>query len=279
MSNKEKIQNQLKHYQEYLENEEKSKSTVEKYLRDVKKFLHYLNESDITKQNVIHYKKYLAAHYKTASANSMLTALNHYLKYAGYEECTVKVLRVQQQIFTKEEREMTVADYQRLVQSAKDSRISYVIQTICETGIRVSELEYITVEAVEIGKAVVDCKNKRRVILLSERLQNMLKEYIKKNGVITGSVFVTKAGTCLNRSNIWRDMKRLCKKAGVDERKVYPHNLRHLFARGFYAVEKDLVKLADVLGHSNINTTRIYTIETGRNHLKTMEQVHQYLMT
>lgn len=166
-----------------------------------------------------------------------------------------------------------------MVKTSDGTRLSYLIQTICATGIRVSELKFITVEAVKSGRTVVNCKNKRRVIFIPVTLQKLLKEYIKKAGIKSGSVFVTKSGKPLNRSNIWRDMKALCKKAKVNPDKVFPHNLRHLFARTFYSIEKDIVRLADLLGHSSINTTRIYTMETGDKHLLRLERAQKLLIT
>ena len=182
-------------------------------------------------------------------------------------------------MFVSEKKELTAQEYRRLLKAARGSRLELVIQTICETGIRVSELEFITVEAVERGRAVVDCKNKTRVILIPTALRKILLQYTKKTGVKAGSVFVTKTGKKLNRSNIWRDMKALCERANVDQEKVFPHNLRHLFARTFYSLERDIVRLADLLGHSSINTTRVYTIETGREHFNCLERMHRVLMT
>ena len=182
-------------------------------------------------------------------------------------------------MFVNEKKELTTAEYRRLLKAAQGTRLELVIQTICETGIRVSELKYITVDAVEQGRAVVDCKNKTRVIFIPSPLRKILLQYIKKSGIQAGSVFVTKTGKPLNRSNIWRDMKALCERANVAPGKVFPHNLRHLFARTFYSIERDIVRLADLLGHSSINTTRIYTIETGKQHLDCLERMHRMLMT
>ena len=266
-------------FEQKLIDEEKSSATVEKYLRDVRCFFAFLNEKEITKENVREYKSMLIKKYAPASTNSMLTALNVFLKFAGYYECQVKLLKIQKQIFINEEKELTKAEYQRLLQAAGGGRLSLIMQTICATGIRVSELEYITVEAVKRGKGIVDCKNKIRCIFIPKILQRKLKEYIHKKKIKSGSVFLTKNGKTLNRSNIWRDMKQLCKKANVSPEKVFPHNLRHLFARTFYMVEKDIVKLADLLGHSSINTTRIYMMESGKNHQNRIERVEKVLST
>ena len=266
-------------FEQKLIDEEKSSATVEKYLRDVRCFFAFLNEKEITKENVREYKSMLIKKYAPASTNSMLTALNVFLKFAGYYECQVKLLKIQKQIFINEEKELTKAEYQRLLQAAGGGRLSLIMQTICATGIRVSELEYITVEAVKRGKGIVDCKNKIRYIFIPKILQRKLKDYIHKKKIKSGSVFLTKSGKVLNRSNIWRDMKQLCKKANVSPEKVFPHNLRHLFARTFYMVEKDIVKLADLLGHSSVNTTRIYMMESGKNHQNRIEKVEKVLST
>ena len=258
-------------FEQYLKEEEKSEATIEKYLRDVRTFAEYLAGRPIEKAEIISYKEYLTNHYAPASVNSMLVALNGFLRFSGLSSYCVKILKIQRQIFYEEDKELTKEEYRRLVRAAEHTQLSYVIQTICGTGIRVSELRYITVEAVRAGKAVVNCKNKTRVIFIPAPLQKLLNKYIKKSGIQAGSVFVGKNGKPLDRSSIWRRMKALCAKAGVSPIKVFPHNLRHLFARTFYSIEKDIVRLADLLGHSSINTTRIYTIETGRQHIHYVE--------
>lgn len=263
----------------FLTEEEKSEATIEKYIRDVRFFGEFISTREITKQEVMEYKKNLIESYAPASVNSMLVSLNCFLHFIERPDCCVKLLKIQRQMFVSEKRELTTAEYRRLLKAAQGTRLELVIQTICETGIRVSELKYITVDAVEQGRATVDCKNKTRVIFIPSPLRKILLQYIKKSGIIAGSVFVTKNGKPLNRSNIWRDMKALCEKANVAPGKVFPHNLRHLFARTFYSIERDIVRLADLLGHSSINTTRIYTIETGRQHLDCLERMHRRLMT
>ncbi|MBS6474550.1 MAG: tyrosine-type recombinase/integrase [Clostridiales bacterium] len=273
------MEESLRKYKAYLEDEEKSAATMEKYLRDARTFLIYINGSEITKGEAIRYKEYLSQQYAPASVNSMLVALNRYLRFIGKGDCCVKLLKIQRQMFCREEKELTKEEYQKLVKASEGTRLSFVLQTICGTGIRVSELRYITVEAVMQGKAVVNCKNKTRVIFIPAPLQKLLKQYIKKSGLTTGSVFVSKNGKPLNRSNIWRDMKALCRKAGIAPGKVFPHNLRRLFARTFYGIEKDLVKLADILGHANVNTTRIYTVESGDQHASRMEKIQRLLTT
>lgn len=274
---------QIKLFENHLREEEKSKATVEKYLRDAHAFLSFLSdfpeEELICKEHTMAYKEYLIGHYAPASANSMLTAMNLFLRFTGKSGLCVKLLKIQRQIFCCEEKELNKEEYQRLINAANGSRLSYIIRTICGTGIRVSELQYITVEAVFAGKAIVSCKNKTRIIFIPGEVQKVLREYIKKEKVRSGPVFVTRSGKPLNRSNIWRDMKALCQKAKVSEKKVFPHNLRHMFARLFYSIDKDIVRLADLLGHSSINTTRIYTIESGRQHLAGIEKVQKILTT
>lgn len=267
----------LLQYQEYLKQEEKSRATLEKYLRDIRCFLAFLQEREISKEETIAYKEYLVKNYEPTSANSMLVALNGFLRFIGLERCCVRLLKIQRQIFCREEKELTQLEYKRLVKAAVGTRMFYVIQTICGTGIRVSELQYITAEAVRAGKTVVNCKNKTRVIFIPMPLQKLLKDYMKKTNIQAGPLFLGRNRKPLGRSCIWREMKSLCKKAGVAPGKVFPHNLRHLFARTFYAIEKDIVRLADLLGHSSINTTRIYTMETGDQNLYRLEKVQKFL--
>lgn len=272
-------QDVIRGFEDKLREDEKSPATLEKYIRDINAFAEFLVTRALTKSEVMEYKRQITESYAPASVNSMLVSINSFLRFIGRDACRVKLLKIQRQMFISEKRELTTADYRRLLQAAHGTRLSLVIQTIGETGIRVSELEFITVEAVELGRAVVDCKNKTRVILMPAPLRKLLLQYIKRAGIKTGAVFVTKTGKNLNRSNIWRDMKALCDKAGVSTEKVFPHNLRHLFARTFYSIERDIVRLADLLGHSSINTTRVYTVETGREHMNCLEKIHKRLMT
>lgn len=269
----------IRRFEQHLIAEEKSTATIEKYRRDIHSFFMFLGDRRISKEETVAYKEYLAERYAPASVNSMLIALNCFLRFIGMQDCCVRLLKIQRQIFCSEDKELTRQELHRLVKAAGDTRLSLVIQTICGTGIRVSELQYITAEAVREGKAVVNCKNKTRVIFIPASLQKQLKAYMKKSGVTAGAVFVTRSGKPLNRRNIWRDMKALCRRAGVASNKVFPHNLRHLFARTFYSVEKDIVRLADLLGHSSINTTRIYTLETGDKHRLCLERVEKKLLT
>ena len=256
----------LEAYREYLRDEERSRATEEKYLRDVKMFLAYVGErGEIGKETVREYKQHLAESYKISSANSMLAALNSFFGFLGKAEWKVKLFKVQAVCYSRPEREMTGKDYERLVQSAqrrKDEKMSMLIQTIGSTGIRISELRYITVETLEAGRAEIYNKGKSRVVLLPVELTRLLKKYCKRVGLVSGSIFITKHGNPMDRSNISKKMKELARAAGVNAAKVFPHNLRHLFARTFYGIEKDVVRLMDLLGHSSINTTRIYTMTT-----------------
>ena len=249
--------------------EEKSPATIEKYTRDVRTFKEYIQNRPLDKIVVLDYKNYLVDHYAIASANSMIASVNSFFRFCGWYELIIKPFRVQRQMFCTEEKELTKQEYMRLVSTAEsrgDWRIALILQTICGTGIRVSELSYITVETVQKGEAHVNCKGKTRRIFFVPELRRKLLAYIKEHRLVTGCVFVTKHGRPMSRIDIWRKMKSLCGMAKVSETKVFPHNLRHLFARVFYSIEKDIVMLADLLGHSNINTTRIYTVTTGEHH-------------
>ena len=265
----------------HLKNEEKSKNTTEKYLRDVRMFAAHFRGTEITKEMVIAYKsKLLAKHYAVRSVNSMLASLNSLFTFLGWSDCKVKSMKLQRQIYCPEEKELTKAEYLRLVNTAKrkgKERLNLILQTICGTGIRVSELEYITVEAAKSGKAVVALKGKTRSVFLVKELQKKLLRYATEQNISSGTIFITRNSKPLSRTNIWREMKGLCQEAGVNPQKVFPHNLRHLFARVFYGIEKDIAKLADILGHSSINTTRIYIISTGSEHRKRMENMHLIL--
>lgn len=261
----------------YLKSEEKSENTIEKYLRDVRAFSVYLNGDEITKEAVIAYKsKLLSMNYAVRSINSMLASINGLFSFLGWADLKVKSIKLQRQIYCSEERELTKAEYMRLVNTAKqkgNERLNLILQTICGTGIRVSELQYITVEAVKCGEAIVSLKGKTRTIFIVRELQKKLLRYAAEQGISSGTIFITRTGRPMSRTNIWREMKGLCEQAGVNPQKVFPHNLRHLFARVFYGIEKDIAKLADILGHSSINTTRIYIISTGNEHRKRMENM------
>lgn len=267
-------------FREHLILEERSKTTVEKYIRDVKAFAKYAEGGIITKETVIAYKKHLQETYAVRSVNSMLASINSLFAFLGWHDLRVKSLKLQQQVFCPEEKELTKAEYTHLCRTAErkhNERLNLILQTICGTGIRVSELQYITVEAVKRGEAVVNCKAKTRSVFIVKELKQKLLRYAAKQGIKSGMIFVTRTGKPISRTNIWREMKSLCAEATVDPQKVFPHNLRHLFARVFYGIEKDIAKLADILGHSSINTTRIYIISTGTEHRRRMETMRLIL--
>ncbi len=266
----------LNEFKGYLVEDEKSEATMEKYMRDIRRFTGYAAGRQIDKALTLAYKAALEEELALSSANSMLAAVNTFLRYVGWQDCCVKQFKVQKKAYCPEEEELTKAEYMRLIETAArkgNVRLSLLIQTICGTGIRVSELQYITVEAVQKGEAVVSCKAKARTVFIVSVLRKKLLKYIKEQHIRSGSIFITKNGKPMDRSNIWRTMKDLCKQAGVLPGKVFPHNLRHLFARTFYGMEKDIAKLADILGHTNINTTRIYIITTGAEHRRRMENM------
>lgn len=263
-------------FRDYLNEEEKSRATVEKYLRDIRAFSLWLEGRSVTKSLVIQYKQELMQHFSPRSVNSVLSSINAFFSYRKEYMLKVKLLKIQQQIFTDKQKELTKAEYERLLTAAKkkqNARLYFLMQTICSTGIRVSELRFITAEAVKKGCAQINCKGKLRQVILPPSLCKMLEEYMKKSKIKNGSVFVTKTGKPLDRSNIWAEMKKLCKSADVSAKKVFPHNLRHLFARTYYRMQKDIVRLADILGHSNVNTTRIYTVESGETHRRQMQHL------
>lgn len=255
----------IEQYKAYLIEEEKSKATVEKYVHDVSVFAAWLGKAELCKTEVLEYKEYIRTGRAPTSVNSVLSSLNSFFAFREQYALRVKTLKIQKQIFAKDEKELTKTEYDRLLNAAKakSNRMLYLLmQTICATGIRVSELKYIDTDSVKTGRAEVNMKGKLRVIVIPPTLCKMLKKYAENKKITGGSIFVTKKGKPLDRTNIWRMMKSLCESAGVDKKKVFPHNLRHLFARTFYAAEKDIVRLADILGHSSVNTTRIYTMGT-----------------
>ena len=267
-------------FMEFLTHEEKSQLTVEKYIRDARRFLCWLSGRELNKSQTLAYKAELVEQYAVASVNSMLSSVNAYLSFVGRGDCRVKIIKQQRQAFLPEEKELTKEEYSRLIQAAQDKpRLCLLMQTICSTGIRVSEHRFITVEAARAGQAQVRLKGKSRTVFLPGKLCKALLKYAKKQGIQTGSVFVTSSGQPLNRCNIWAEMKKLCATAKVSREKVFPHNLRHLFARIYYGMERDIVRLADILGHSSINTTRIYTMESGKVHKQQIERMPLLIIT
>lgn len=260
-----------------LINAEKAETTIDKYLRDIHAFMVWLDGKEVCKECVLRYKRELIEKYAPASVNSMLSSLNAFFDSREWYELRVKSIKIQRKIFSSKEKELTKTEYTRLLEAAKNKkneRLYYLMQTIASTGIRVSEVKYVTCEAVKSGQAVINCKGKIRQVFLPQKLCKMLKNYIRSQKIERGSVFVTKTGRTLDRHAIWKMLKDLCKIAGVSKDKVFPHNFRHLFARTFYSIQKDIVRLADILGHSSVETTRIYTMETGEIHRKQIEKMH-----
>ena len=270
----------MERFENYLIQEEKSKLTIEKYLRDVGRFLAWQGSAELTKNSVLDYKSELVEQYAVASVNSILSSLNCYFNFIGRGECRVKALKRQRQAFSSEEKELTKGEYARLLKAAESKpRLCLLMQTICSTGIRVSEHKFITVEAAKAGYAEVRLKGKHRIVFLPKKLCRALLRYAGAQQITHGSIFITATGKPLNRCNIWAEMKKLCLTAGVSREKVFPHNLRHLFARLYYGLDHDIVRLADILGHSSIDTTRIYTMESGNTHRMQMERMDLLLVT
>ncbi len=274
------LNQQLQQFRRTLYADEKSPATIRKYLHDVKKFFLYAQGQPVTKELVLAYKEHILEQYVVSSANTMLVSLNGFFSWAGIPELRVKTVKQQRETFRKD-KELTKAEYRRLLDTAQKQKkvwLKLVMETICATGIRVSELRHVTVEAVQRGAAKITCKGKHRQIFLPKKLCTKLKEYCRERKIKSGPVFVTKNGTALDRSNIWCAMKRLCQYCGVAEEKVFPHNLRHLFARIFLTIEKDITKLADILGHTSLNTTRLYTLSSGAEHRRRMNQLAKILL-
>lgn len=264
-------------FKTYLIEEEKSTLTIQKYIRDVTRLFTYLSsEQTLLKQLIIAYKEELMKTYTSASINSMLVPVNCFLSFIGLTECRVKLLKIQKRTCIEKERELTKKEYSRLLQAAlnqHDERLYLLLQTICATGIRVSEHSFITVEALKCRKTTVHNKGKTRNVFFPAKLRQQLLKYCRKLNIKTGCIFITKTGKPLDRSNIWKSMKKLCRVANVSSHKVFPHNLRHLFAFTFYSMEKDVVRLADILGHSSIETTRMYTMTSFQKYEKTLSRM------
>ena len=271
------FQKKLCLFRNYLLEEERSAATIEKYGRDVLSFLSWLSDrEEISKEVVVGYKQAIIGKYKTPSANSMLVSVNRFLDFIGKKDCQVKLFKIQRNPFRKKDKELTKEEYNRLILAAKaksSSRLFLMIQAICSTGIRVSEHRFITREALERGRITIYNKGKERVVFLPKKLKKCLLQYCRQNGIYSGPVFVTKNGTPVNRCNVWAEMKALCKEAGVSPEKVFPHNLRHLFAVTYYRMQKDIVHLADILGHSNIEYTRIYTFTSEEEHARVLSRM------
>lgn len=277
MNDKKITISQIRNFEVMLAAEERSSGTIEKYLRDVRAFGLWLGERSVSKEQAAQWKASLLENgYAPVTINSMLSSLNSFFRFCGWEDCRVKFLKIQRRMFREEARELTQVEYNRLVKAARDlkqGRLELLMETICATGIRVSEVQYITVEAAKQGRTEVHLKGKIRVILLPKKLCQKLLTYAKNKKIVSGEIFLTKNGKRLSRRQIWSEMKCLCRYARVEATKVFPHNLRHLFAVTFYKVCQDIVKLADVLGHSSIETTRIYLLTDGAEHARQLERL------
>ena len=271
----------VREYERHLRLAERSSGTIQKYLHDIRRFYQYLPRGKVlTKESVIAYKEELAAQYAVSTANAILVALNGLFSFLGWFDCRVKPFKQQRCIFRDKERELSEKEYLSLLKAAKrkgNQRLFYIMETLCNTGIRISELQFITAEAVRTGTAVVNCKGKQRKVLLPQKLRKELQNYCKRNKIASGAVFITRTGKPISRTNVWGEMKRLCKAACVEAKKVFPHNFRHLFAVSFYRLEKDIAKLADLLGHASIETTRIYVMESAESHIRQIERMRLYI--
>lgn len=266
----------IKGFMEYLREQEKSKSTISTYKRELFSLQMFLDDKPLTKSSLLAYKEIISAQYSPSSCNVSISAINGFLGYIGRKDLAIKPVRVQRKVFEEAGKELTKSDYNKLIRAAQvngQERLALIIQTICSTGIRVSELQYITVESIMTGKATISCKGKSRVVFIPTLLKQVLKKYVINQNITSGSVFVTRNGKPIDRSNIYHAMKKLCALTKISPSKVFPHNLRHLFARTYYTQTKDISRLADILGHSNISTTRIYTRETGAVHARQIESL------
>ena len=260
----------------WLYEEERSENTIEKYLRDIRRFAKCVGKTDLQKADVLDYKRKLCESYSPRSVNSVISSINAFFTFMGWYELKIKTLKIQRRIFADKSKELSKTEYERLLiaaQNRKNERLYYLMQTVASTGLRVSEIKYVTCEAVRQGQAVINCKGKIRQIFLPKKLCKMLKEYTKAKNIKSGSVFITRNGRPLDRCAIWKMLKNLCESANVEKSKVFPHNFRHLFARTFYSLQKDIVRLADILGHSSVETTRIYTMESGTEHIKQLQKL------
>ncbi len=277
MSTRKLTTKRIADFRALLQSEERSGGTIEKYLRDVRAFARWLNGREAEKETAAGWKAHLlGAGYSPVTANSMISAVNSFFRANGWEDCRIKFVKIQRRLFREEEKELTREDYIRLLDTARDlgkKRLALLLETICATGIRVSEVASITVEAAQLGKAQIQLKGKIRVILLPGKLCRKLIKYARQQKIASGGIFLTRSGKNLSRRQIWAEMKKLCAYAQVEPSKVFPHNLRHLFATTFYRASKDIVKLADVLGHSSIETTRIYLLTTGAEHTRQLERL------
>lgn len=264
-------------YARSLQQEERAAATIEKYTQDIRSFAVWLDGRPVTKERSAEWKEYMFSQdLAPATINAKISAINSLFGFLGWEDCRVKSLKLQRKVFREASRDLTAEEYRRLLNTASAAGevwLKLLMETICSSGIRVSEVKYITIEAVRTGRTDISLKGKIRTIILPEKLCRKLRKYAKQQKIVSGEIFLSKDGKSLSRNQIWRKMKMLCQKAGVERSKVFPHNLRHLFATTFYQVTRDIVKLADVLGHSSVNTTRIYLLTTGAEHARQMDKL------
>lgn len=267
----------VERYEKFLVADERRERTVGQYAARCRDFLRWLGEdTSVTKERVMAYREWLMGHYRDSSVNAKLVAVNGLLTFLGWSDCRVRQVKIQRQLFLPPEVELTKAEYFRLLDTARRKgkrRLCVIMQCLCATGVRVSELECFTLEQVKDGVIRVDCKGKVRPVLVPGPLKSLLLNYCREEKISAGKIFVTRNGKSVDRSNIWREMKALCQAAGVKPGKVFPHNLRHLFARTYYENTKDITRLADILGHSSIDTTRIYTAGTCREQEETLSSL------
>lgn len=277
MENRILLSDQIIEYTCFLRREEHALATIEKYLRDIREFAVFLDRKPVNKDQAARWKEQLlSSSLSPSTVNGKLSALNSLFRFLGWEDCRVKLLRLQRRLFHTPSRELTRAEYLRLLETARSigrCRLELLMGAICSTGIRVSEVQYLTVEAAQRGQTVIRLKGKIRTILLPGKLCRKLLKYARKQKIASGEIFLAKGGGSLSRKQIWREMKSLCRRAGVEPSKVFPHNLRHLFAASFYRACRDIVKLADVLGHSSIETTRIYLLSTSAEHARCLDRL------
>lgn len=264
-------------FRHYLEEDDRSIGTIEKYLRDINAFRRWLDGKELTKTLFIQWKEHLLTRgYKPVTVNSMIASVNAYLQFLEKGHYKIRMLRIQRSTFRSANKELTIDEYRHLIETAhnlKKERLALLMETIGSTGIRVSEVKYITVQTAQSGYTEISLKGKIRTIILPRKLCKKLLKYAKKNKIHSGEIFITRSGKSMDRKQIWAEMKQLCIKAGISDTKVFPHNLRHLFARAFYKMHKNVVHLADMLGHSNIETTRLYLISSGEEHSQQVEQL------
>ena len=271
---------QIRKFKEQLYYNEKSTATIQKYVASIEKFTEYLNGEELTKERLLEYREWMEQRYSPQTVNVEISAINAWLKFCIVDSLRGKMLRGQWGSFLSEEREITKAEYQKLLSTAKrigKERLYLIMMTLGGTGIRISELKYITVEAIQCGRAQIRMKGKNRTILLPEKLCKRLKRYVKKRGICSGYIFRTRSGKSVDRSNVWHEMKAISEEAGIRKEKVFPHNFRHLFARLFYSMEKNIAHLADVLGHSRIETTRIYVAASARDYERILNRMELIL--